>query len=110
MAIVPLGSAELMASIWIFIPAMVSLFFVDVIKEIAKKFTANLRIINKTSKYFSIFFIGLILLMNLGVATKSFENTFYTGTFSSFEDEIFETINGVTLEKQGLCGMNVMQE
>ena len=102
MAIVPLGSAELVASIWIFIPAMVSLFFVDVIKEIAKKFTANLRIINKTSKYFSIFFIGLILLMNLGVATKSFENTFYTGTFSSFEDEIFETINGVTLEKQGL--------
>ena len=37
MAIVPLGSAELVASIWIFIPAMISLFFVDVIKEIAKK-------------------------------------------------------------------------
>jgi hypothetical protein len=102
MGMVPLSTAEHMFSILIFIPAMASLFFVDVIKEIVKKFTANLHIINKTSKYFSIFFIGLILLMNLGVTTKSFENIFYTGTFSSFEDEIFETINGVSLEKRGL--------
>jgi 4-amino-4-deoxy-L-arabinose transferase-like glycosyltransferase len=102
MGIVPLAAAEHVFPIWILIPMMSSLFFVVIIKEILKKFSKNSLRINKTSKILSISFIVLILLMNLGVTVKSFENIFYDGTFTSFENEIFELFDDIPLEKRGL--------
>jgi 4-amino-4-deoxy-L-arabinose transferase-like glycosyltransferase len=102
MGIIPLGAAEHVFPIWILIPMMSSLFFVVIIKEILKKFSKNSLRINKTTKILPIALIVLILLMNLGVTAKSFENTFYDGTFTSLENEIFELFDDVTLEKRGL--------
>jgi 4-amino-4-deoxy-L-arabinose transferase-like glycosyltransferase len=99
MALVPLGAAEQIFPIWILMPVLSSLFFVVVIKNFFKTFSSNSFKINKISKSFSIFFIILILLMNLGVAIKSFENTFYDGIFISLENEFFDNI---PLEKRGL--------
>jgi len=91
-SILPLSRADYLFPIWIVIPTLGSIFFVDALPRII----AKIKLYKKnhssipSSKLF-IIIIALVLLINLGHSYKTLENYLFEGTFSNIWNEVIES-------------------
>ena len=101
-SILPLSRADHLFPIWIIIPTLGSVFFVDALPKILSKiklYKKNHQSI-LSSKFYMII-ITLVLLINLGHSYKTLENYLFEGTFSNIWNEIIESFqnNGPPIQR-----------